>query len=163
MTNSDESGQEHRGEENKPSPILMDIEEIKKWLPHRYPFLLVDRILQLDPGKSAVGIKNVSANEHFFEGHFPDQSIMPGVLLIEAMSQLGGVMMLAVPEHRNKLAMIGGVDKARFRKKVVPGDTLYMFAQTQKVRGNMGWVHVHATVEGQIVTEAEVLFALQPR
>ena len=95
------------------------------------------------------------------QGHFPTEAIMPGVLLIEAMAQLGGVMMLAVPEHRGKLALIGGVNKARFRKPVVPGDTLYLHAQVLKVRGDIGRVYVHADVEGQIAAEAEILFALR--
>ena len=142
---------------------LMNIEEIRQILPHRYPFLLVDRIIELEAGKTALGIKNVTANEQFFQGHFPSEAIMPGVLLIEAMAQLGGVMMLAVPEHRGKLALIGGVDKARFRKPVVPGDTLYLHATVLKVRGNIGWVDVRAEVEGQVVAQAEILFALQSR
>jgi beta-hydroxyacyl-ACP dehydratase FabZ len=146
----------------KKAPV-MNIEEIRQILPHRYPFLLVDRIIELEPGKSALGIKNVTANEQFFQGHFPAEPIMPGVLLIEAMAQLGGVMMLALPEHRGKLALIGGVNKAKFRKPVVPGDTLYLYSEVLKVRGDIGRVYVHADVDGQVVTEAEILFALRSR
>ena len=149
-------------QEVKSEPV-MNIEDIRQILPHRYPFLLVDRILEIEAGKSALGIKNVTANEQFFQGHFPDQAIMPGVLLIEAMAQLGGVMMLALPQHRGKLALIGGVNKARFRKPVVPGDTLYLHSEVLKVRGDIGWVNVHADVDGQVVAEAEILFALKSR
>ncbi len=157
---SEPNAKQNGASKQKTVPV-MNIEDIRKILPHRYPFLLVDRILQLEAGKSALGIKNVTANEQFFQGHFPTEAIMPGVLLIEAMAQLGGVMMLAVPEHRGKLALIGGVNKARFRKPVVPGDTLYLHAQVLKVRGDIGRVYVHADVEGQIAAEAEILFALR--
>ena len=157
---SEPNAKQNGASKQKTVPV-MNIEDIRKILPHRYPFLLVDRILQLEAGKSALGIKNVTANEQFFQCHFPTEAIMPGVLLIEAMAQLGGVMMLAVPEHRGKLALIGGVNKARFRKPVVPGDTLYLHAQVLKVRGDIGRVYVHADVEGQIAAEAEILFALR--
>jgi 3-hydroxyacyl-[acyl-carrier-protein] dehydratase len=151
------------GVEKLKSVPIMNVEEIRKILPHRYPFLLVDKIMELDAGKSAIGIKNVTANEQFFQGHFPSEAIMPGVLLIEAMAQLGGVMMLALPQHRGKLALIGGVNKARFRKPVVPGDTLYLHSEVLKVRGDIGRVYVHADVDGQVVAEAEILFALVAR
>jgi 3-hydroxyacyl-[acyl-carrier-protein] dehydratase len=158
-----EPGVKQNGASKVKNAPLMNIEAIRQILPHRYPFLLVDRIIELEAGKTALGIKNVTANEQFFQGHFPTEPIMPGVLLIEAMAQVGGVMMLSVPEHRGKLAMLGGIDKARFRKPVVPGDTLYLHATVVKVRGNMGWVDVRAEVDGQVVAQAEVLFALQPR
>jgi 3-hydroxyacyl-[acyl-carrier-protein] dehydratase len=156
-----EPGVKRNGASKVKNVPVMTVEDIRQILPHRYPFLLVDRLLELDPGKTALGLKNVTVNEQFFQGHFPAEPIMPGVLLIEAMAQLGGVMMLALPEHRGKLALIGGVNKARFRKPVVPGDTLYLHSKVLRVRGDIGRVYVHADVDGQIVAEAEILFALR--
>jgi 3-hydroxyacyl-[acyl-carrier-protein] dehydratase len=140
-------------------PVL-EIDEIKKILPHRYPFLLVDRILELEPGKRAVGIKNVTANEPFFQGHFPQRAVMPGVLIIEAMAQVGGVMILSVEEHKNKLAYLGTVDGVKFRRPIVPGDTLEMETELLRVRSNMGKVRCIARVEGHEVAVAEIMFAL---
>ncbi len=138
----------------------LDIEAIKQILPHRYPFLLVDRILTLDPGKRAVGLKNVTANEPFFQGHFPQRSIMPGVLIIEVMAQIGGVMILSVEEHQGKLAYIGTVDNAKFRRPIVPGDTLEVEVELLRLRGNMGKVKCTARVGGEEAAEAEIMFAL---
>ncbi len=140
-------------------PVL-DIEAIKEILPHRYPFLLVDRILELVPGQRAVGLKNVTVNEPFFQGHFPQRSIMPGVLVIEIMAQVGGVMILAVEEHRGKLAYIGTVDNAKFRKPIVPGDTLEVTVELLRLRGNMGKVRCVARVQGEEAAEADIMFAL---
>ena len=140
-------------------PIL-EIDAIKEILPHRYPFLLVDRILELEPGQRAVGLKNVTANEPFFQGHFPQRAIMPGVLIIEAMAQVGGVMILVMDEHRGKMAYLGTVDGVKFRRPVVPGDTLEMHTEMRRIRGNMGRVHCSARVGGQEVAEAEIMFAL---
>ena len=142
-------------------PVL-EIEAIKEILPHRFPFLLVDRILELEPGKRAVGIKNVTANEPFFQGHFPQRAIMPGVLIIEAMAQVGGIMILSVEEHRGKLAYLGTVDGVKFRRPVVPGDTIEMETELLRIRGNMGRVRCAARVSGQDVAEAEIMFALVP-
>ena len=142
-------------------PVL-EIDAIKEILPHRYPFLLVDRILELEPGKRAVGIKNVTANEPFFQGHFPQRAIMPGVLIIEAMAQVGGIMILCVEEHRGKLAYLGTVDGVKFRRPVVPGDTLTMETEVLRIRGNMGRVRCAARVGEQSVAEAEIMFALVP-
>ncbi len=138
----------------------LDIEAIKQILPHRYPFLLVDRILTLEPGKRAVGLKNVTANEPFFQGHFPQRSIMPGVLIIEIMAQVGGVMILSVEEHQGKLAYIGTVDNAKFRRPVVPGDTLEVEVELLRLRGNAGKVKCVARVGGEEAAEAEIMFAL---
>lgn len=138
----------------------LDIEAIKQILPHRYPFLLVDRILALEPGKRAVGLKNITANEPFFQGHFPQRSIMPGVLIIEIMAQVGGVMILSVEEHQGKLAYIGTVDNAKFRRPVVPGDTLEVEVELLRLRGNMGKVKCVARVGGEEAAEAEIMFAL---
>ena len=140
-------------------PVL-EIDEIKKILPHRYPFLLVDRILELEPGKRAVGIKNVTANEPFFQGHFPQRAVMPGVLIIEAMAQVGGVMILSVEEHRGKLAYLGTLDGVKFRRPIVPGDTLEMETELLRVRSNMGKVRCIARVRGQEVAVAQIMFAL---
>jgi len=142
-------------------PVL-DIEAIKEILPHRYPFLLVDKILELVPGKRAVGIKNVTMNEPFFQGHFPQRAIMPGVLVIEVMAQIGGVMILAVDEHRGKLAYIGTVDNAKFRRPIVPGDTLEVTVELLRLRGNMGKVRCVARVGGAEAAEADIMFALVP-
>ncbi|MGI4787218.1 MAG: 3-hydroxyacyl-ACP dehydratase FabZ [Janthinobacterium lividum] len=138
----------------------MDIEAIKEILPHRYPFLLVDRITELEPGKRVVGLKNITANEPFFQGHFPQRSIMPGVLIIEIMAQVGGVMILSVGEHKGKLAYIGTVDNAKFRRPVVPGDTLEVEVELLRLRGNMGKVKCVARVGGEEAAEAEIMFAL---
>ena len=140
-------------------PVL-DIDAIKEILPHRYPFLMVDRILELEPGKRAVGIKNVTINEPFFQGHFPQRSVMPGVLIIEAMAQVGGVMILSVEEHKGKLAYLGTVDGAKFRRPIVPGDTLRLEVDLLRLRGNMGKVRCVARVGDDLVAEAEILFAL---
>ncbi len=140
-------------------PVL-EIDAIKEILPHRYPFLLVDRILELEPGKRAVGIKNVTANEPFFQGHFPQRAVMPGVLIIEAMAQVGGVMILSVEEHKGKLAYLGTVNGVKFRRPIVPGDTLELETELLRIRSNMGKVRCTARVGGQEVAAAEILFAL---
>ncbi len=140
-------------------PIL-DIDAIKEILPHRYPFLLVDRILELDPGVRAVGLKNVTANEPFFQGHFPLHPVMPGVLIIEAMAQVGGVMILSIDENKGKLAYLGTINDAKFRRPVVPGDALEMEVVLLRIRGNTGKVRCIARVDGQEAASAEILFAL---
>ena len=138
----------------------LDIEAIKEILPHRYPFLLVDRILELEPGKRAVGLKNITVNEPFFQGHFPQRAIMPGVLIIEVMAQIGGVMILSVEEHKGKLAYIGTVDNAKFRRPIVPGDTLEVEVILQRLRGNMGKIRCVARVGSEEAAQAEIMFAL---
>lgn len=144
---------------------MLDIMEIRDLLPHRYPFLLVDRILEIEPGKRAVGIKNVSANEPFFQGHFPTYPVMPGVLIIEAMAQVGGCALLTMdeakaPEGVKNIVLLTGVDECRFRRKVVPGDQLRMEAVITKIRGSVGKCMTRATVDGQAVAEANVMFSL---
>jgi 3-hydroxyacyl-[acyl-carrier-protein] dehydratase len=134
--------------------------EIQQIIPHRYPFLLVDRILEIEPLKRAVGIKNVTINEPFFAGHFPGKAVMPGVLILEAMAQVGGVAMLYPEENRGKLAFFAGMDRVKFRRPVVPGDQMRIIAEIIKVRGTMGKLWAEAYVDNQLVAEAEFLFAL---
>jgi 3-hydroxyacyl-[acyl-carrier-protein] dehydratase len=138
----------------------MSIEEILRVLPHRYPFLLVDRILELEPGRRAVGLKNVTLNEGFFQGHFPGHPVMPGVLLVEAMAQVGGIILLAMSGNEGKLAYFAGMDKVRFRRPVMPGDTLISEVEVLKHRGSFGWVRGVARVDGQIVVEGELSYSL---
>lgn len=137
--------------------------ELLRILPHRYPFLLVDRVLEIEPGQRAVAVKNVTFNEPFFVGHFPGNPIMPGVLIIEMLAQTGGVMLLVTDEHKNKLAYLAGIEKARFRKPVLPGDTLTAEVTMLKSRGSVGWVKATAKVGDKLVCDAELSFALVPR
>ncbi|WP_414714952.1 3-hydroxyacyl-ACP dehydratase FabZ [Sporomusa sp.] len=143
--------------------MILTAAEIQEIIPHRYPMLLVDRIVELDPMKRAVGIKNVTINEHFFMGHFPERPVMPGVLILEAMAQVGGVAMLYPEEYRGKLALFGSMDRVKFRKPVTPGDQLYMVAEIIKLRGSAGKLWAEAFVDGQVVAEAEFMFALSSR
>lgn len=137
--------------------------EIQKVIPHRYPFLLVDRIIELEPMKRAVGIKSVTSNESFFQGHFPGHPVMPGVLILEAMAQVGGVAMLYPEEYRGDIALFAGIDRVKFRKQVVPGDQLKMVAELIKVRSSIGKLWAESFVDGQLVAEGEFLFALTKR
>lgn len=139
---------------------MLTVTQIQTIIPHRYPFLLVDRIIEIEPLKRAVGIKNVTVNEQFFQGHFPGKPIMPGVLLLEAMAQVGGVAMLYGEDYRGKLAVFAGIDRVKFRRPVVPGDQLRMVAEIIKVRGTMGKIWAEAFVDGELVAEGEFLFAL---
>lgn len=139
---------------------MMDVKEIQNILPHRYPFLLVDRIEEIQAGKKAVGIKNVSANEPFFQGHFPGNPIMPGVLIVEAMAQVGGVAILSLDEYKGKLAVFAGIDKVRFRKQVVPGDVLHMEVELIAVKRGIGKARASASVDGKLVCEGELMFAI---
>lgn len=134
--------------------------DIQKILPHRYPFLLVDRIIEVEEGRRAVGLKNVTINEPFFQGHFPGQPIMPGVLIVEAMAQVGAVAMLSTEEYKGKLAVFTGIDKMRIRKQVVPGDTLIMEAELIAIKHGIGKAKVNAKVEGKIVASGELMFAI---
>ncbi len=143
--------------------MVLTIEEIKEIIPHRYPFLLVDRILELEPLKRGVGIKNVTANEPFFQGHFPNKPVMPGVLLLEAMAQVGGVSLLYPDENRGKLAYFASMEGVKFRKPVVPGDQVRMEAEVTRLRGSVGKVRAEAFVDGQLVAEAEFMFSLSEK
>ncbi len=139
---------------------MLNIEEIKKILPHRYPFLLVDKILELEEGKRAVGIKNVSFNEEFFQGHFPGKAEMPGVLIVEAMAQVGACAILSAEGNLGKIALFAGIDKMRFKRQVLPGDQLQLEVELSKVKGNIGKGRAKATVDGEIAAEGELMFAI---
>ena len=132
---------------------------IRGLIPHRYPFLLVDRIEELEPGVRAVGLKNVTQNEPFFHGHFPDYPVMPGVLIIEAMAQVGAVGVMAGDDHKDKLALFAGIDGVRFRRQVLPGDVLRMEVEIVRLKGSVGRGKGKATVDGERVCEAELMFA----
>lgn len=142
---------------------MLDVEQIRDVLPHRYPFLLVDRILDLVPEKSARGYKNVTINEEFFEGHFPGHAVMPGVLVCEAMAQVAGVLLLSMTGNQGKLAYFGGMDRVRFRKPVVPGDTLTTDVEMIATKGNIGKVRAIARVDDEVAAEGEFIFALVER
>ncbi len=144
--------------------ILMNVVEIQKILPHRYPFLLVDRMIEMDDqtGK-AVGIKNVTMNESFFAGHFPGHPVMPGVLILEAMAQVAGVLLLSKAEQKGKLAYFTAIDNARFRRVVVPGDQLRFEVQLTRSRSRTGQVQGKAFVGDQLAAEADLMFALVDR
>ena len=135
-------------------------DEIAKILPHRYPFALVDRIVDGEEGKWAKGIKCVTVNEPFFQGHFPQYHVMPGVLIVEAMAQVGGVALLSMPENKGKLALFGGIKNARFRRQVTPGDVLELECTLTKQKGPVGIGEAKATVNGQVAATAELTFAL---
>jgi 3-hydroxyacyl-[acyl-carrier-protein] dehydratase len=141
--------------------VILTSEQIQAILPHRYPFLLVDRIVAFEPGVRAVGIKNVTINEPFFQGHFPGRPIMPGVLIIEAMAQVGGVILLKLPETTGRLALFAGIDQVRFRRPVVPGDQLRLSMELITIKQKrIGKMRGQAHVDGQLVTEGELMFSL---
>jgi len=142
---------------NKTLPLMTG--DIEKILPHRYPFLLVDRIIESEENK-IVGIKNVTRNEEFFNGHFPGHPIMPGVLILEAMAQVAGVLMLDYPENKGRLAYFAGMKNVKFRKPVTPGDQLRLELEATKIRGKIGIFQGTAVVDGEIVTQAELTFAI---
>lgn len=137
--------------------------EIRALIPHRYPFLLVDRVDEIEPGLRAVGIKNVTQNEPFFQGHFPDYPVMPGVLIVEAMAQVGAVGVMAVEAYRQKLALFAGIDGVRFRRQVIPGDVLRMEVEITRLKGSVGRGKGRATVDGERVCEADLMFAFAER
>nr|WP_246369933.1 3-hydroxyacyl-ACP dehydratase FabZ [Saccharibacillus deserti] len=141
----------------------MDSQQIQEIIPHRPPFLLVDRILEVEPGKSAVGIKNVTVNEPFFAGHFPGYPVMPGVLIVEALAQVGSVAMMIVEENRGKLGFFAGIDGFRFRGQVKPGDTLRLEVEMTRFKGMIGKGHAVAKVDGKVVAEGDMMFALADR
>ena len=141
--------------------MQLDSNQIARILPHRYPFALVDRIVDGEEGQWARGIKCVSVNEQFFCGHFPQEHIMPGVLILEAMAQVGAVALLSLPENRGKIALFGGVKNARFKRQVIPGDVLELECTLTKRRGPVGIGACTATVNGETACTAELIFAIE--
>lgn len=132
---------------------------IRELIPHRYPFLLVDRVEEVEPGVRAVGVKNVTQNEPFFQGHFPDYPVMPGVLIVEAMAQVGAVGVMTLEGYRGKLALFAGIDGVRFRRQVIPGDVLRMEVEISRLKGRVGRGKGSATVNGERACEADLMFA----
>ncbi len=143
---------------------MMYINEIQNLLPHRYPFLLVDRIEEIEVGKKIIGLKNVTMNEEFFQGHYPDHPIMPGVLIVESMAQVGGFLMMQdLDNAEDKLPFFAGIDKAKFRRPVVPGDQLRIVAEMVKSRGRIAKISAKAYVNEEVAAEAELMFVLQDK
>jgi 3-hydroxyacyl-[acyl-carrier-protein] dehydratase len=140
--------------------LLLDAQQIQQIIPHRYPFLLVDRIIEVEWGVRAVGIKNVSMGEPFFQGHFPDHPVMPGVLIVEALAQVGAVALLGMEQNRGKMALFAGIDGVRFKRQVVPGDVLRLEVVVGKMRRGVGMGTATATVDGQLAVRGELMFAV---
>jgi len=140
--------------------LPLEAADIMRIIPHRYPFLLIDRVIELEPGQRVVAIKNVTANEPQFTGHFPDRPIMPGVLMVEALAQAGAVAVLSLPAYRGKLALFAGIDDCRFRRTVLPGDTLRLEVTIEKLRGVFGRGRAVASVDGEIAVEATISFVI---
>jgi len=139
---------------------MLTTTDIQKIIPHRYPFLLIDRIIEVEPGKSAVGIKNVTVNEPFFQGHFPGQPIMPGVLIVEALAQTACVAGFLLEENKGKLGVFTGIESMKFRRQVVPGDVLKLEVEFLAFKMGMGKVKVRASVDGKMAAEGEIRFAM---
>ncbi len=141
--------------------MRLNSNEIQGIIPHRYPFLLVDKIIQGEVGEWAVGIKNVSQNEYFFNGHFPDHHVMPGVLIIEALAQVGAVAILSLEENRGKIAFFAGIKSAKFKKEVLPGDQMVLECKLDRIRAGIGFGQAVARVEDEVVCSAELIFAIK--
>ncbi len=141
-------------------PTILDAVQIQEIIPHRYPFLLVDRIVEVEYGKRSVGLKNVTMNEPFFQGHFPGYPVMPGVLIVEALAQVGAVAILGKEENKGKLAFFAGIDNFRFKEQVKPGDTLLLEVVMTRVRGAVGKGNAVARVGEKVVAEGEIMFAI---
>lgn len=139
---------------------MLNSQQIQEIIPHRYPFLLVDKIEEIEVGKSAVGIKNVTINEPFFQGHFPGHPVMPGVLIVEALAQVGAIALLSSEEYKGKLALFAGIDEVRFKKQVVPGDVLRLEVEIISVRRNIGKGQVVATVDGKVACKGTIMFGV---
>ncbi len=140
--------------------VLYDIDTVRKVLPHRPPFLLIDRVIHLDREKRIIeAVKNVTINEPFFDGHFPDYPVMPGVLIIEALAQAGAVMALTMSEQNGKIVYLAGIDKARFKQQVRPGDCLVLKAEWTRQKGPIGWAQGKAYVDNKVVAYADIMFA----
>jgi len=142
---------------------MLEADQIEAIIPHRYPFLLVDRMVEIEEGKHGIGIKNVTANEWFFAGHFPGHKVMPGVLIVEAMAQVAAVTLLKDTDAAGKIPMFGGIENMRFRRPVVPGDQLRLEFTLEKIRGPIGKGQVRATVDGKLAADGSITFALVGR
>jgi 3-hydroxyacyl-[acyl-carrier-protein] dehydratase len=142
--------------------LPLEAADIMRILPHRYPFLLIDRVVELEPGVRAVALKAVTANEPQFTGHFPERPIMPGVLMVEALAQTSGIAVVTLPDYRGKLGLFAGIDECRFKRMVVPGDTLRLEATVEKLRGVFGRLRAVATVDGEVAVEA-IISVIFPR
>jgi len=140
--------------------MVLNSNEIQKIIPHRYPFLLIDKVIELEPGISCVAIKNVSVNEMHFMGHFPEEHVMPGVLIVEALAQTGAVTILALEENKGKIAYFAGINKCKFKRKVIPGDTIRLEVVITKQKGPIGVGTATATVNGEVAVIAELKFAV---
>lgn len=139
---------------------MLNIKEIKAILPHRYPFLMIDRVEEVVEGKSAKGYKNITINENFFNGHFPDYPVMPGVLILEALAQMGAICILSMEDFKGKIGFLVGADKVRWKKQVVPGDKLDLEIEITRLKGSIGIGKGKATVDGKLVCEGEIMFAI---
>ncbi len=139
---------------------MLTVKEIRDILPHRYPFLMIDRVEEVVEGKSAKGYKNVTINENFFNGHFPDYPVMPGVLILEALAQMGAICILSMEDFKGKIGFLVGADKVRWKKQVTPGDKLELEIEIVKLRGSIGIGKGKATVDGSLVCEGEIMFAI---
>lgn len=146
---------------DKPYHQPMDISQIEATIPHRYPFLLVDKMIELESGERGVGVKNVTANEWYFAGHFPGYPIMPGVLIVEALAQVGAVVLLSLPENKGKIVLFAGIDKFRFKREVRPGDVLELNVEISRWRGKVGKGMAKAMVDGQLAAAGELTFAIK--
>lgn len=141
--------------------MVYNVNEIQKIIPHRYPMLLVDKIIELEEGKKIVGIKNLTINEQFFQGHFPENPVMPGVLIIEALAQVGSVGILSLEQFKNKTVYFGSIKNAKFKKKVYPGDTLKLVMEITKIKSKFGVGMAVAYVDDEVAAEAELIFAVE--
>lgn len=139
---------------------MLTVKEIRDILPHRYPFLMIDRVEEVVEGKSAKGYKNVTINENFFNGHFPEYPVMPGVLILEALAQMGAICILSMDDFKGKIGFLVGADKVRWKKQVTPGDKLDLEIEIVKLRGSIGIGKGKATVDGNLVCEGEIMFAI---
>lgn len=140
---------------------MLDVQKIKEIIPHRYPFLLVDKVTEMEEGKRVVGLKNVSVNEPFFAGHFPEYPVMPGVLILEALAQVGAIAVLDMEQNKGKIGFLAGVDKCRFKRQVQPGDQLRLEVEILRMKGPIGKGKGIATVDGEVACEAEIMFAIK--
>ena len=140
--------------------VILEAAQIMEIIPHRFPFLLVDRILELIPGEYALGIKNVSVNEPFFQGHFPGEPVMPGVIIVEALAQVGAVAVKSLPAMKDKLVLFAGIDEMRFRKRVLPGDCLRLEVKVLQLRSKLGSGEGIATVNGEVAARGKIMFGL---